>query len=80
MTRVEVHDVATGLWLWRVEHPAWQPDFEWEPLVASTFVESGGETLVLDPLATPDDASEVWKRLHAGPLFQPYLAPPAAAN
>ena len=38
MTQVEVHEVAPGLWLWRVEHPAWQPDVEWEPLVASTFV------------------------------------------
>jgi hypothetical protein len=67
MTRVEVHDVETGLWLWRVEHPAWQPDFEWEPLVASTLVESGGGTLVLDPLATPDGAREVWERLDASP-------------
>jgi glyoxylase-like metal-dependent hydrolase (beta-lactamase superfamily II) len=67
MMQVEVHDVAPGLWLWRVEHPAWQPDVEWEPLVASTFVESGGERLVLDPLAPPDDASEVWERLDASP-------------
>ena len=67
MTQVEVRDVAPGLWLWRVEHPAWQPDVEWEPLVASTFVESGGERLVLDPLAPPDDASEVWERLDASP-------------
>lgn len=67
MTQVEVHDVAPGLWLWRVEHPAWQPDFEWEPLVSSTFVESGGERLVLDPLAPPDDASDVWDRLDASP-------------
>jgi hypothetical protein len=28
-----------------------------------TYVESGGETLVLDPLAPPADAVEVWKRL-----------------
>src|SRR6266540_4204303 len=67
MTQVEVRDVATGLWLWRVEHPAWQPGIHWEPLVASTVVESGGETLVLDPLAPPDDASEVWERLDASP-------------
>jgi hypothetical protein len=67
MTQVEVRDVATGLWLWRVEHPAWQPGTEWEPLVASTFVESGGVRVALDPLAPPDDASEVWERLDATP-------------
>jgi hypothetical protein len=67
MTQVEVHDVAAGLWLWRVEHPAWQPGFEWERLVASTFVESGGEKLLLDPLAPPDDVSEVWERLDESP-------------
>jgi glyoxylase-like metal-dependent hydrolase (beta-lactamase superfamily II) len=60
-------DVAPGLWLWRVEHPAWRPDFDWEQLVTSTCVESGGETLVLDPLAPPEDARDVWKRLDARP-------------
>jgi glyoxylase-like metal-dependent hydrolase (beta-lactamase superfamily II) len=67
MHRVEVRDVASGLWLWRTEHPAWRPDTEWEPLVASTVVESRGETLIVDPLAPPDDADEVWERLDANP-------------
>jgi hypothetical protein len=66
MAQVEVRDVAPGLWLWRVEHPGWQPATAWEPLVASTVVESGGETLLLDPLAPPDE-SEVWGRLEARP-------------
>jgi glyoxylase-like metal-dependent hydrolase (beta-lactamase superfamily II) len=65
--QVELREVAADLWLWRVEHPAWQAGFDWEPLVASTCVESGGETIVLDPLAPPDDASEVWQRLDARP-------------
>ena len=67
--RVQPHvlDVAPGLWVWRLEHPAWRPDFEWEPLVTSTCVESGGETAVLDPLAPPADAAEVWQRLDARP-------------
>jgi hypothetical protein len=64
---VEVRDVASGLWLWRLEHPAWEPDAEWEPPVASTCVESGGEVALLDPLAPPDDAAEVWARLDARP-------------
>src|SRR6266516_5635700 len=63
----ELRDVAAGLWIWRVEHPAWRPDLDWEQLVASTYVESGGETLVLDPLAPPADAREVWNRIDARP-------------
>ena len=35
--------------------------------MASTRVESGGETLVLDPLAPPADGAELWKRLDARP-------------
>ena len=63
----EVRDVAPGLWLWRVEHPDWTPDAEWEPLVASTCVESRAEVAVLDPLAPPEDAAEIWDRLDARP-------------
>jgi hypothetical protein len=63
----ELRDVGPGLWLWRVEHPDWAPGQGWEPLVASTCVESGGEVAVLDPLAPPDDAAEVWGRLDARP-------------
>ena len=58
-----MRDVAAGLWVWRAENPWWRPGRDWEPLVASTCVESGGETLVLDPLAPPAGAAEVWQRL-----------------
>src|ERR1041385_5058014 len=54
--QVEIRDVAAGLWLWRTEHPHWRPGVDWELVVASTCVESGGEVLLLDPLAPPDDA------------------------
>ncbi len=64
---LELRDVAPGLWLWRLEHPDWRPDSGWEPLVASTCVESGGEVALLDPLAPPEDAVEVWERLDARP-------------
>jgi hypothetical protein len=63
----ELRDVAPGLWLWRVPHPAWTPGIDWEQLVASTCVESGGEVALLDPIAPPDDADEVWARLDARP-------------
>jgi hypothetical protein len=35
----EVRDVATGLWIWRLEHPGWHPEAGWEPAVTSTCVE-----------------------------------------
>ncbi len=63
----ELHDVAPGLWLWRLEHPDWRPGLDWVPLVASTCVESGGEVALLDPAAPPDEADEVWERLDARP-------------
>jgi glyoxylase-like metal-dependent hydrolase (beta-lactamase superfamily II) len=63
--QVEIRDVTAGLWVWRLEHPHWKPGQGWEPMVTSTCVESGGEVLVLDPLAPPDDATEVWERLDA---------------
>jgi glyoxylase-like metal-dependent hydrolase (beta-lactamase superfamily II) len=63
----EVRDVAPGLWLWRIEHPDWEPGLEWKPVVTSTCVESGGEVALLDPLAPPEDAAEVWARLDARP-------------
>ncbi len=59
--------MAPGLWLWRREYPDWRPEAGWEPTVASTCVTSGGEVGLLDPLAPPDDASEVWERLDAAP-------------
>lgn len=64
---VELRDLAPGLWIWRVEHPDWTPEADWEPAVTSTCVESGGEIAVLDALAPPDDATDVWERLEARP-------------
>ena len=63
----ELRDVAPGLWLWRVDHPDWHTDLGWERTVTSTCVESGGEVVLLDPLAPPDDATDIWARLDAHP-------------
>src|SRR5947207_11538468 len=64
---MELRDVAPGLWIWRLEHPAWTPEKDWRPEVTSICVASGGEVAVLDPLAPPDDAEEIWARLDAHP-------------
>jgi glyoxylase-like metal-dependent hydrolase (beta-lactamase superfamily II) len=63
----EIRDVTAGLWIWRLEHPDWQPGFDWEPHVTSTYVETGGERLVFDPLAPPPEATAIWERLDARP-------------
>src|SRR5215216_6251888 len=63
----ELRDVAPGLWLWRLEHPDWKPQLDWPQTVTSACVETGGEVAVLDPLAPPDDAHEIWARLDARP-------------
>lgn len=58
-----MRDVADGLWLWRQPHPAWEEGNDWEPQVASFAVESRRTTLLLDPLAPPPGAREVWERI-----------------
>lgn len=63
----EVLDVTRGLWLWRLEHPAWESGSDWGRIVTSTAVESGGEMVLLDPLAPPADAEELWARFDARP-------------
>jgi len=64
---MQLRDIAPGLWIWRLEHPAWTPEQDWQPEVTSTCVESGGEVAVLDPLAPPDGAEELWAPLDAHP-------------
>jgi len=64
---VEIIDVAPGLWIWRVEHPEWREGLGWESPVTSTVVESGVEVAVLDGIAPPAEASELWERLDARP-------------
>ena len=66
-SKVEIRDVADGLWVWRFENPFWEPGLDWEPLTTSTCVKSGSEILVLDPQAPPVGAVEVWERLDARP-------------
>ena len=56
-------DVAPGLWIWRLDHPDWDGEADWDPVVTCTCAEHGGEVAVLDPLASDD----IWERLDARP-------------
>src|SRR3954449_1692215 len=65
--RCEVLDICPGLWIWRLAYPDWREEVGWEQVVSSTCVESRGEVVLIDPLAPPEDATEVWERLDAHP-------------
>jgi hypothetical protein len=62
-----VIDVAPGLWVWRVAYPDWRPEAGWERVVSSTCVTAGGEVALLDPIAPPAEATDIWERLDASP-------------
>jgi hypothetical protein len=66
-SEVEIRDIAPGLWIWRAEHHHWKPGDDWQPVVTSTFAESGGERVVIDPLVPKGGATELWKRLDSRP-------------
>jgi len=66
MAAAEIIDVAPGLWTWRLDHPAWDGEEDWEPAVTCTCVDAGGEVVLLDPLA-PEEGDPVWERLDARP-------------
>ena len=63
----EIIDVVPGLWLWRSAHPDWTPGSGWDGPVTSACVRSESEVALLDPLAPPPDAIEVWSRIDASP-------------
>jgi glyoxylase-like metal-dependent hydrolase (beta-lactamase superfamily II) len=60
-------DVAPDLWVWRVAYPDWRPEAGWERVVSSTCVTAGGEVALIDPIAPPAEATDVWERLDASP-------------
>jgi hypothetical protein len=62
---IQVHDVADGLWIWRMAHPDWNGQSDWKPTVTSVAVASGGKRIVLDPLAPPPSARAAWERIDA---------------
>jgi hypothetical protein len=67
LPNVEVIDLAPGLWIWRLEHPTWNPDVDWQQMVTCVCVDAGSELWLLDPLLPPDDATQVWDRLAQRP-------------
>jgi len=64
---VDVIDLAPGLWIWRLEHPGWKPDHDWQQVVTCVCVDARGERWLLDPLLPPEGATLVWDRLAEQP-------------
>jgi hypothetical protein len=60
--RVDLIDLAPGLWIWRLEHPGWRPDVDWQQTVTGVCVDAGAERWLLDPLLPPDGATQFWDR------------------
>ena len=65
--QLQVRDLGPDLWIWRVLHPGWSKEDDWQPVVTCTCADLGAERLLLDPLVPPPDARAVWDRLDARP-------------
>jgi hypothetical protein len=72
----EMRDVADGLWLWRAQHPSWTPDSDFDGPVTSVCARSGGEVVLIDPLAPSPDAVDVWGRIDAAPPTVVFILKP----
>lgn len=62
-----IRDIAPGLWVWSRVHPEWAPGRDFDGPVTSTCAATGGEVVLLDPLAPEHDDGEAWARLDAAP-------------
>jgi hypothetical protein len=64
-----MREVAPRIWHWRSRHPDWDEEQWWPPEVSSYAIEVGGDVLLFDPLAVPD---ELRARATAVVLTAPY--------
>jgi hypothetical protein len=60
-------DIADGLWIWRIRHPSWTRQSDWDPLITCTCVCSGGQTALIDALLPASRETELDERLAGGP-------------
>lgn len=60
-------DVAPGILVWQEDYVGWMPGNGWINPLNSTCVETDGETVIVDPIAPADHASEVWAQLDGHP-------------
>jgi glyoxylase-like metal-dependent hydrolase (beta-lactamase superfamily II) len=53
-----MREVTAGIWHWQAPHPDWDEEQWWPQLVSSYAIETGGQFLLADPLAVPDELRE----------------------
>lgn len=66
-SQVGIRELATGLWIWLARHPFWKEGDDYPQVVTSTFVESEGERVVIDPIAPSLDCIGLWEKLASAP-------------
>jgi glyoxylase-like metal-dependent hydrolase (beta-lactamase superfamily II) len=54
---MDVHEVASGLWVWSAYHDAWKEN------VGSVYCETDDGVAVVDPLVPADEAERFWRAL-----------------
>ncbi|MDA8199212.1 MAG: hypothetical protein M0Z54_07250 [Thermaerobacter sp.] len=72
-----IRDVRLGFWLWRVHHAQWSPQADWDPVVTTCVVDTGHDVILIDPIAPPDRACNVWERLDRRPPTAVVVLPEA---
>lgn len=66
-SQIGIHELEPGLWIWCARHPFWKDGDDYQQVVTSTYVKSGGEKIVIDPLAPSLDCINLWERLDSDP-------------
>ncbi|MHB1440754.1 MAG: hypothetical protein ACYCSO_07000 [Cuniculiplasma sp.] len=64
---VGILELDQGLWIWRARHPFWSKGDDYQQVVTSTYVKSGGETIIINPLVPFLDYIGLWERLDKEP-------------
>lgn len=62
---MDVTRIDEGLWRWASPHPAWVAGATWDPVVGSTFVDTGTQIVLVDPFVPvePGQAERFWHAL-----------------
>jgi hypothetical protein len=65
--RVDVQEIAPGLWRWTALHPEWTPEVEaedgWAQEVACVYYEAADAVVLIDPLVPPEDLERFWEAI-----------------
>jgi hypothetical protein len=64
-----VREVRPGVWHWQSPHPEWDGEEGWPELVSSYAIQLGGDVVLCDPVAVPEDLR---RRATAVVLTAPY--------